>query len=81
MLGGVIVFATYSGVLGGAERVLLDCVTRLESPLRVACPPGPLADALIDERHQRQQQQRRDRPRDPFAPTPYGWRNTLDTER
>jgi glycosyltransferase involved in cell wall biosynthesis len=46
MLGGVIVFATYSGVLGGAERVLLDCVTRLESPLRVACPPGPLADAL-----------------------------------
>ena len=46
MLGGVIVFATYSGVLGGAERVLLDCVTRLERPLRVACPPGPLADAL-----------------------------------
>src|SRR3954454_22798346 len=46
MLGGVIVFATYSGVLGGAERVLLDCVTRLESPLRVACPPGPLAEAL-----------------------------------
>src|SRR5918994_7170244 len=46
MLGRVIVFATYSGVLGGAERVLLDCVTRLERPLRVACPPGPLADAL-----------------------------------
>ncbi|MDA0173234.1 glycosyltransferase family 4 protein [Solirubrobacter taibaiensis] len=41
-----ILFAAYAGVLGGAERVLLDCVTRLERPLRVACPPGPLADAL-----------------------------------
>jgi glycosyltransferase involved in cell wall biosynthesis len=46
MLGGVITFAAYAGVLGGAERVLLDCVTRLERPLRVACPPGPLADEL-----------------------------------
>jgi glycosyltransferase involved in cell wall biosynthesis len=42
----VITFAAYAGVLGGAERVLLDCVTRLERPLRVACPPGPLADEL-----------------------------------
>ena len=41
-----ILFVSYSGVLGGAERVLLDCVTRLERPLAVACPPGPLADAL-----------------------------------
>ena len=41
-----ILFAAYAGVLGGAERVLLDCVTRLERPLRVACPPGPLADEL-----------------------------------
>lgn len=41
-----ILFASYAGVLGGAERVLLDCVTRLEHPLRVACPPGPLADEL-----------------------------------
>ncbi len=41
-----ILFASYSGVLGGAERVLLDCVTRLDRPLRVACPPGPLADEL-----------------------------------
>src|SRR3954454_14743156 len=50
MLGGVsnepILFAAYAGVLGGAERVLVDCVTRLQRPLRVACPPGPLADAL-----------------------------------
>ncbi|MBE2316387.1 glycosyltransferase family 4 protein [Solirubrobacter sp. CPCC 204708] len=41
-----VLFASYAGVLGGAERVLLDCVTRLERPLRVACPPGPLADEL-----------------------------------
>src|SRR4051812_47099859 len=51
MLGGVsdepILFAAYAGVLGGAERVLLDCVTRLDRPLRVACPPGPLAEALV----------------------------------
>lgn len=45
-VGGVILFAAYAGVLGGAERVLLDCVTRLDEPLRVACPPGPLADEL-----------------------------------
>ena len=48
MLGGVsdepMLFAAYAGVLGGAERVLLDCVTRLDRPLRVACPPGPLAE-------------------------------------
>jgi len=41
-----LLFASYAGVLGGAERVLVDCVTRLERPLRVACPPGPLADEL-----------------------------------
>jgi glycosyltransferase involved in cell wall biosynthesis len=46
MLGAVILFAAYTGVLGGAERVLLDCVTRLDRPLRVACPPGPLAEEL-----------------------------------
>lgn len=47
MLGAVdLLFATYAGVLGGAERVLVDCVTRLERPLTVACPPGPLADEL-----------------------------------
>lgn len=50
MLGGVsdepILFAAYAGVLGGAERVLFDCVTRLDHPLTVACPPGPLADEL-----------------------------------
>jgi glycosyltransferase involved in cell wall biosynthesis len=41
-----VLFVTYSGVLGGAERVLLDHVTRLERPAAVACPPGPLAQRL-----------------------------------
>jgi glycosyltransferase involved in cell wall biosynthesis len=43
--GPLILFASYSGLLGGAERVLLDCATRLDRPVRIACPPGPLADA------------------------------------
>jgi glycosyltransferase involved in cell wall biosynthesis len=42
----MVLFVSYSGVLGGAERVLLDAVTRLERPLTVACPDGPLAEAL-----------------------------------
>ena len=37
---------SYSGVLGGAERVLLDCATRLDRPVLVACPEGELAAAL-----------------------------------
>src|SRR4051794_29623645 len=41
-----ILFATYSGLLGGAERVLLDCATRIPRPLLVACPEGPLAAAV-----------------------------------
>src|SRR3954470_24394843 len=40
-----ILFASYSGLLGGAERVLLDCATRLERPTVVACPEGALAAA------------------------------------
>ena len=32
-------------MLGGAERVLLDCATRLDRPVTIACPPGPLAEA------------------------------------
>jgi len=42
----MLLFVSYSGVLGGAERVLLDAVTRIERPLTVACPDGPLAQAL-----------------------------------
>ena len=36
-------FASYSGVLGGAERVLLDCATRLQRPSG-RLPGGPLAE-------------------------------------
>src|SRR3954452_14113435 len=42
----MLLFVSYSGVLGGAERVLLDAVTRMERPATVACPDGPLAAAL-----------------------------------
>jgi glycosyltransferase involved in cell wall biosynthesis len=41
-----VLIVSYSGVLGGAERVLLDCATRLHRPVTVACPEGPLAEAL-----------------------------------
>jgi glycosyltransferase involved in cell wall biosynthesis len=41
-----LLFVSYAGVLGGAERVLLDCVTRLDREITVACPEGPLAAAL-----------------------------------
>jgi glycosyltransferase involved in cell wall biosynthesis len=37
-------FASYSAVLGGAERILLDCATGVQSAA-VACPEGPLASA------------------------------------
>jgi glycosyltransferase involved in cell wall biosynthesis len=39
------VFLSYSGVLGGAERILLDGASRLGAPAAVACPEGPLAAA------------------------------------
>lgn len=45
MGGRLVLFLSYSGVLGGAERVLLDCATRLERPAALACPEGPLASA------------------------------------
>jgi glycosyltransferase involved in cell wall biosynthesis len=40
-----VLIASYSGLLGGAESVLLDCATRLARPAVVACPAGPLAEA------------------------------------
>ena len=45
MGGPPVLFVSYSGVLGGAERVLLDCASRLGRPAVLACPAGPLADA------------------------------------
>jgi glycosyltransferase involved in cell wall biosynthesis len=51
MSGARLLIVSYSGLLGGAERVLLDCATRLpqgsdREPVVVACPDGPLAAAL-----------------------------------
>jgi glycosyltransferase involved in cell wall biosynthesis len=45
-MSGPVVFASYTGVMGGAERVLLDAVVRLERPVVVVCPEGPLAEAV-----------------------------------
>jgi len=39
-------FVSYSGALGGSERILLDLVSGLEPPVSVACPEGPLAERL-----------------------------------
>jgi N-acetylglucosaminyl-diphospho-decaprenol L-rhamnosyltransferase len=36
---------SYSGLLGGAERLLLDVAGGLPEPPLLACPPGPLAEA------------------------------------
>src|ERR687893_472915 len=43
MSGAPPLIVSYAGVLGGAERILLDCVTRLGAPAVVACPEGALA--------------------------------------
>ncbi len=40
---------SYSGLLGGAERVLLDVATRLPEPPLLACPDGPLARAAREQ--------------------------------
>src|SRR5207237_336310 len=42
----MVLFVSYSGMLGGAERQLLDLAPALEHEAGVACPEGPLADAL-----------------------------------
>lgn len=41
----MVLFVSYSGVLGGAERLLVDYATTLPGTRCLACPPGPLADA------------------------------------
>jgi glycosyltransferase involved in cell wall biosynthesis len=45
MSGAPTLIVSYSGILGGAGRVLVDCAGRLGSPVLVACPEGPLAAA------------------------------------
>jgi len=36
-------FVSYTSLLGGAERILLDHATALPGPVALACPEGPLA--------------------------------------
>jgi GT2 family glycosyltransferase/glycosyltransferase involved in cell wall biosynthesis len=40
----VLLFASYSGAWGGAERLLVDCARGLAGDAVLACPPGPLVD-------------------------------------
>lgn len=37
-------FVSYTSILGGAERILLDHADALPEPVALACPEGPLAD-------------------------------------
>ena len=37
-------FVSYTSLLGGAERILLDHATALPGPVVLACPEGPLAE-------------------------------------
>ncbi len=37
-------FVSYTSLLGGAERILLDHATALPGPVTLACPEGPLAE-------------------------------------
>ncbi len=39
-----LLFVSYSGILGGAERVLLDFAGGLSDEAVIACPPGDLAE-------------------------------------
>ena len=39
-----LIAASYSGVLGGAERLLLDVAGGLPEPPELALPEGPLAE-------------------------------------
>jgi len=41
---GPVVFVSYSGLWGGAERALLDVIVGLEAPAVLVCPNGPLAE-------------------------------------
>jgi N-acetylglucosaminyl-diphospho-decaprenol L-rhamnosyltransferase len=41
----VLLFASYSGALGGAERLLLDWASGFDDDVFLACPEGPLSAA------------------------------------
>jgi N-acetylglucosaminyl-diphospho-decaprenol L-rhamnosyltransferase len=44
----VLLFASYSGAFGGAERLLIELAPALDESCVIACPPGRLADAARD---------------------------------
>ena len=41
----MVVFVSYAGLLGGAERLLIDCARGLDRECAIACPDGHLAHA------------------------------------
>jgi glycosyltransferase involved in cell wall biosynthesis/GT2 family glycosyltransferase len=43
---GLTLFVSYSGLMGGSERILIDMAPRLSGGVAVACPEGPLAERL-----------------------------------
>ena len=43
---GLTLFVSYSGLMGGSERILIDMAPRLGGGVAVACPEGPLAERL-----------------------------------
>ena len=45
---GLTLFVSYSGLMGGSERILIDMAPRLSGSVAVACPEGPLAQRLRD---------------------------------
>jgi hypothetical protein len=44
-LGQMVLLVSYSGTLGGAERLIVDWASALRTERCIACPEGPFADA------------------------------------
>jgi GT2 family glycosyltransferase/glycosyltransferase involved in cell wall biosynthesis len=44
-LGEVVLLVSYSGTLGGAERLIVDWASALRNERCIACPEGPFAEA------------------------------------
>jgi GT2 family glycosyltransferase/glycosyltransferase involved in cell wall biosynthesis len=44
-LGGMVLLVSYSGTLGGAERLVVDWASGLQGERCIACPEGPFAEA------------------------------------
>ena len=43
----LVLFASYSGALGGAEQVLIDFASALDAEVCLACPQGPMASEAL----------------------------------